>query len=205
MQVIEWAGFGLLPGVTEAELLQAAEAMQRQFLDAQGGCLSRDLVSLGPDRYADVVVWQSQDAARAAMAQAGQFPACAAYFRLLQVDQPPILGRSVFSHGGHRVPQGMEISLFRLRAGADPQALPAAAQRMARGLYQGEPGFQAHGILRSMEDPGLYADVLLASSAGRARQLCDAWGQGPFDPACLDYLDLIAPGSARLQFWERVA
>lgn len=47
MQVIEWAAFSLLPGVTENTLLQAASAMQHQFLDVQGGCLSRHLVQLG--------------------------------------------------------------------------------------------------------------------------------------------------------------
>lgn len=206
MQVIEWAAFSLLPGVTENTLLQAASAMQHQFLDVQGGCLSRHLVQLGQGRYADFVTWQSQEAARAALAQAGRSAACAAYFGLMRVEHPPLLGASVFSHGGeHGLPQGMEFSLFRLRPGADSHALAAAAHRMADGLYRNEPGFTAHGVMRSAHDPGLYADVVLADSAGRAHQLCSKWGQGPFDPACQDYLELIAPGSAQLQFWDRVA
>lgn len=205
MPIIEWAEFSLLPGVTKATLAQAASHMQQQFLEPQGGCLSRDLVALGQGRYADVVAWRSQEAARAALELAARSPACAAYFRLMRVEQAPVLARSVFSHGrGEPLPRGLEFSLFRLRMGADPQALAGAAQRMARGLYQGEPGFLAHGVMRCSEDPGLYADVVLADSAERARQLCGKWGPGPFDAACLDYLDLIAPESARLQFWDRV-
>ncbi|XJC73867.1 hypothetical protein ACHFCA_25180 [Delftia tsuruhatensis] len=124
----------------------------------------------------------------------------------MRVEHPPLLGASVFSHGGeHGLPQGMEFSLFRLRPGADSHALATAAHRMADGLYRNEPGFTAHGVMRSAHDPGLYADVVLADSAGRAHQLCSKWGQGPFDPACQDYLELIAPGSAQLQFWDRVA
>lgn len=208
---IEWAEFRLRPGVGEDQLLAAAQAMQQQFLDRQDGHLSRELVALGAGRYADLVRWQSRAAADAAVAQAAQCPACAAYFGLMQVERPPAMGRPVLGHGGAAAPvQGLEFSLFRLRPGASEQALASAARRMTDGLYRGEPGFMGHMVVRSADgpegaEPGLYADVLLADSAARARHLCGKWGQGPFHPACLDYLDLIDPESARLQFWDRVA
>lgn len=205
---IEWAEFRLRPGVHEDQLLAAAQAMQQQFLDRQPGHLSRELLALGQGRYADLVRWQSPEAATAAMAQAAQCPACAAYFQLMQVDRPPAMGQPLLRQEVRAAaPQGLEFSLFRLRPGASEQALAAAARRMADGLYRGEPGFVQHLVVRSDagQDAGLYADVVLADSAQRARHLCGKWGQGPFDPACRDYLELIAPESVRLQFWDRVA
>lgn len=205
---IEWAEFSLRPGIGEDQLLAAAQAMQQQFLQRQSGYLSRELVALGQGRYADLLHWQSREAADAALAQAARCPACAAYFGLMQVERPPAVGRPLLGRSGAAAPvQGMEFSLFRLRPGASEQALASAARRMADGLYRGEPGFLDHMVVRSADgaDTGLYADVVLADSARRARHLCGKWGQGPFDPACLEYLELIAPESVRLQFWDRVA
>lgn len=207
MQTIEWAEFGLRPDVSETALQAAADAMQQRFLNHQAGHLSRQLLSLGQGRYADLVAWQSRAAADAAMERAATCPACTAYFGLMRVEQTPRLGRTLFSHGpAAQRTGGLEFSLFRLRPGADEQALAVAARRMAEGLYRGDPGFVDHMVVRaSGQDTGLYADVVLADSAEGARRLCGRWGAPPFAPDCRDYLDLIAPESVQLQFWDRVA
>jgi len=41
--VIEWAPFRLREGVTESELLEASNAIQRNFLDGRPGFLRREL------------------------------------------------------------------------------------------------------------------------------------------------------------------
>lgn len=206
MHAIEWAEFSLRPGVTHAELVEAAAAMQQQFLDNQRGYVSRQLLAIGPDRYADLVTWRSRDAADAAIARAGEYSACRDYFALLRVDTQPVHGVPLFAHGtAAAAPPGMEFYLFRLRPGVDEAGLAKAANHMAAHLYAGEPGFQAHMVMRSADDPHLFADVILADSAERARALCGKWGQGPFHPACMEYLQLIEPESVQLQFWQRVA
>lgn len=206
MHAIEWAEFSLRPGVTPTELVAAAVAMQRQFLDNQRGYVSRQLLAIGPDRYADLVTWRTRDAADAAIARAAEYAACRNYFALLYVDKQPVHGIPLFAHGtAAAAPSGMEFSLFRLRPGVDETGLAKAAREMAAELYAGEPGFETHLIMRSADDPHLFADVILAESAERARALCGKWGEGPFHPACTEYLQLIEPESVRLQFWQQVA
>ena len=81
--VIEWAPFRLRAGVTEAQLLEASEAIQREFLSGQPGFLHRELAR-GPDGvWADVVHWADGAAAEAAMATAATSLACRAYFELI--------------------------------------------------------------------------------------------------------------------------
>lgn len=92
MHAIEWAEFSLRPSVTPTELVAAAVAMQRQFLDNQRGYVSRQLLAIGPDRYADLVTWRTRDAADAAIARAAEYAACRNYFALLYVDKQPVHG-----------------------------------------------------------------------------------------------------------------
>jgi hypothetical protein len=102
MQILEWAEFGLKPDATEPALLTAANTMQAQFLSQQTGYISRKLVHLSANRYADVVVWASHAHADAAMAQAGQNAACAAYFSLMQLDAQPTMGQTLLSFGAEQ-------------------------------------------------------------------------------------------------------
>ncbi len=97
---------------------------------------------------------------------------------------------------------GMEFSVFKLRQGISESALLAAVERMVEGLYAGEEGFLGHAILKGVDDT--YVDVLFASSAARASELCGKWGTGPFAEACLAYLEKIEEGSARLAFFQRI-
>ena len=79
-ETIEVAPFRLRDGVTEARLLEASEAIQRDFLARQPGFLRRDLARAADGRWADVVYWADEPSAHAAMARAGESAACRAYF-----------------------------------------------------------------------------------------------------------------------------
>ena len=82
--VIEWAPFRLADGVSEAALLDASEALQRDFLRHQPGFLGRELLR-GPDgQWADLVMWESRAAAEAILPAIGESAACHAYFALMQ-------------------------------------------------------------------------------------------------------------------------
>lgn len=207
MSFVEWAEFHIHPRVTEAQLVLAAQTMQTRFLSLQPGYRSRQLLALGPGHYADLVFWQDAETASKAMQAARTTPACRDYFGLLSVVRPIGLGTPVWEdrpvHAAHPGIGGLEFSLFTLVPGATEHSLAQAASQMARGLYDHEPGFIEHMVVRN--STGLYADVVLASDAERARDLCGKWGQGPFAPACQDYLALIEPASVRLEFWSRVA
>ncbi len=204
-EITEWAEFSLKEGVTPTQLVAACQAMQQDFLDRQAGYISRDLLSLGSGRYADLAVWASRASADEAMAAAQQSPACAAYFGLLQVDSHPKLGYALW-RSTRALPVGdfggMEFSLFRLREGAEESALIPAVRRMVDGLYQNEPGYLGHYVVG--DGAGLYADVMLTQTVAQARALCGKWGTGPFAQPCLPYLEKIDPESIDLKFWSRI-
>ncbi len=204
-EITKWAEFSLNKGVTPEQLLAACRAMQQDFLDRQAGYISRDLLSLGHGRYADLVVWASRKSADEAMAVAQYSPACATYFGLLQVDSHPKLGQTLW-RSRRALPVadfgGMEFSLFRLRAGVEESALMPAVRQMVVGLYQNEPGYLGHYVVG--DGTGLYADVLLTQTVAQARALCDKWGTGPFAQPCLQYLEKIDPESLDLKFWNRI-
>src|SRR5688572_25234478 len=82
-QIVEWAPFRLRAGVTEQMLLEAADALQRDFLQAQAGFRGRHLLR-GPDgAYVDLVWWATRADADAAMRQAANSSACSTYFTLM--------------------------------------------------------------------------------------------------------------------------
>jgi heme-degrading monooxygenase HmoA len=202
----EWAEFTLKPHANEAAMLEASAAMQREFLDQQPGFISRQLVKLADRHYADLVTWRSQEAVQEAMGSAKLFPACGAYFGLMQVDAEPRFGQPVAAFGAAQAWGGLEFSHFRLRAGVTEAALQSAAREMAQGLYEGRPGFVEHTILHNGQ--GGYVDLVLADSAARAEALCQSWSSGT-EPgghakACQRYLSLIEPDSVQMGFWDRV-
>lgn len=203
---IEWAEFALKPGVDEQQMRQASANVQTAFLDRQPGFVWRKTVRLSKGRYADLVMWQNQEAAHAAMSKAPASPTCAAYFSLMDVGAAPLMGTTLDEYGANPTWTGLEFSRFRLRAEADPTHLAPAATEMVQGLYAGTPGFVQHAVLQNGQ--GDYVDLLLADSQARAESLCRRWGSGPdpeaYAPACRSYLSLIDPASVQMGFWEKV-
>jgi hypothetical protein len=82
---------------------QASTEMQTAFLGQQPGFVWRQTVRLSEGHYADVVMWQSHEAAEAAMSRAGASPACAAYFSLMGVDAAPLVGTTIDRFGANVV------------------------------------------------------------------------------------------------------
>lgn len=206
MKVIESIHFRLASGITEKDLLKAASHIQGHFFELQHGFQSRQLVSYGSGRYAEQVFWLSRASADAARLASEKCQTCQEYRSLVHIDKAPEWAESILSFPQNSsTVQGMEFSRFRLRSDVDSSKLVAAANQMARDLYHGEPGFEAHMVMRHSEHRDQYADVIFADSAQRALSLCQKWGQGPFHPACSDYLNLIDPESVKLEFWDRLS
>jgi hypothetical protein len=82
--VVEWAPFRLAAGIEEATLLEASEALQRDFLQHQEGFMRRELLR-GADRgWVDLVFWKDERSAAAAVNAANSSPVCHAYFHLME-------------------------------------------------------------------------------------------------------------------------
>lgn len=82
--VIEWAPFRTRDGVSEAQLLEAADALQREFLVAQRGFVRRELLRASDGSWVDLVYWTDADAAHAIMDAIATSAACQRYFALMQ-------------------------------------------------------------------------------------------------------------------------
>lgn len=81
--VIELAPFAVKPGVTEAQVLEASEVLQRDFLAGQPGFVRRDLLRGDDGRWLDLVYWRDAASAEAVMAAAAASPVCHTYFGLM--------------------------------------------------------------------------------------------------------------------------
>jgi len=94
--VVEWAPFRLAPGVDEVALLEASEALQRDFLAQQPGFLRRELLR-GPDgQWADLVYWEDEAAATQVIKAVSASPVCHAYFQLMEGADIADAGAGVF-------------------------------------------------------------------------------------------------------------
>ena len=82
--IIEWAPFRLADGVTEAALLEASEALQREFLQHQPGFLRRELLRGTNDEWVDLVTWADRRSADAVLDAVRSSTVCQAYFRLMK-------------------------------------------------------------------------------------------------------------------------
>jgi hypothetical protein len=97
---IQLASVRLEEGVDEAQLLQASEAFQRDFVSKQNGIVRRILVKAKHGGYADLVFFESkQDAERVAEAEATSEP-FRALLQLFQAPDPnaPDMGVLSFEH-----------------------------------------------------------------------------------------------------------
>lgn len=84
--VIEVADIRLAAGRTEADLLNASDQFQREFLSAQPGFICRELVRKGDGAYADIVWWESMESAAAVMEKAAKSHACQGYFSVMEMN-----------------------------------------------------------------------------------------------------------------------
>jgi hypothetical protein len=100
MMYIQLVPAQLKEGVDEAQLLDASDAFQRNFVSNQKGIIRRILVRAKHGGYADIVFFESkEDADRVADAEASS-EHCAALFQLMQPPDPslPDMGVLSFEH-----------------------------------------------------------------------------------------------------------
>lgn len=81
--VLEWAQFKLSPGVTDAQVLEASDAVQREFLSTQKGFIRRELLNGKDGQWSDLIYWESQAAADLAAKNVEKSGACNAYFQCM--------------------------------------------------------------------------------------------------------------------------
>jgi hypothetical protein len=80
---IELAPFRLADGVTEAELLEASEALQRDFLAGQDGFVRRELLRGKDGSWCDLVYWRDAASAERIMSAVAGSAVCHRYFNLM--------------------------------------------------------------------------------------------------------------------------
>lgn len=90
--VIEWAPFTLKEGIDEAKLLEAADALQKDFLSKQEGFLKRELLKGEGDKWVDILHWSSKEAAEKAMEHVMGSTVCQQYFHCMSnATEAPLL------------------------------------------------------------------------------------------------------------------
>lgn len=86
-KIVEIATIKLLPGKTEQDLLRASEKFQRDFVSGLKGFISRELVHVKDNEYADIVRWESIEDAKAVLNQEMSSDACMEFFSLMEMDE----------------------------------------------------------------------------------------------------------------------
>ncbi len=84
--IVELATINLADGKTEADLIEASNTFQTEFLDHQPGFMRRELVRNSKGEYIDIVHWRSQKDVDAVMAIIESSPAVQAYFSVMKFD-----------------------------------------------------------------------------------------------------------------------
>src|SRR5215470_14261691 len=80
---LEFAAFTKASGLTDAELLSASEAFEREFVTRQPGYLGRILVKKNDTEWADIILWQSRAHADAVIQAALASESCAKWFQCM--------------------------------------------------------------------------------------------------------------------------
>jgi len=86
-KIVEMAIIKLLPGKTEQDLLRASEKFQENFVNGLKGFISRELVHVKGNEYADIVHWESMENAKAVLTQEMSSNACMEFFSLMEIDE----------------------------------------------------------------------------------------------------------------------
>lgn len=83
-KIVEWAPFEVKEGVSEKQLVSAAQAVESQFLRSQAGYISRSLLKGKDGKWVDIVQWETEADAQNAAKQAYESPICYSYFSLMK-------------------------------------------------------------------------------------------------------------------------
>jgi hypothetical protein len=84
-EAVEWAPFVKVEGITQAQLIQAAQHVQVDFIEKQKGFIRRELVKKNDSEYADIIHWRSKADVFVAAEEVKTCEACNAYFKLMEL------------------------------------------------------------------------------------------------------------------------
>jgi len=94
---VEWAPFVKASGVSDQELIKAADLVNKHFLSKQKGFMKRELVKKNEREYADIIHWQTKDNAITTDNAISNCVQCEAYFKLMDIEASSKAGAG-FSH-----------------------------------------------------------------------------------------------------------
>ncbi|MCU0635678.1 MAG: hypothetical protein MUE41_12455 [Gemmatimonadaceae bacterium] len=80
---LEWVPFRAADGVSDADLIAAADRLHHEFLAAEAGYVRRSLLRDAEGAFVDCVAWRSAADHAAAMERAMAHPAAQAFFACL--------------------------------------------------------------------------------------------------------------------------
>jgi len=94
---VEWAPFIKAKGITDQQLIVAADLVNFEFLAKQPGFIKRELIKKSEIEYADVIHWGTKKEAEAAGEKVFNCGECNAYFKLMDMEESANAGKG-FSH-----------------------------------------------------------------------------------------------------------
>lgn len=94
---VEWAPFIKNEGVTDKQLVDAADIVNSVFLVKQLGFIKRELIKKSDTEYADIIHWNTKIDAVAAGEKVFNCAECNEYFKLMNMDASANAGAG-FSH-----------------------------------------------------------------------------------------------------------
>lgn len=94
---VEWAPFIKNEGITDQQLVVAADNVNSVFLIKQPGFIKRELVKKSDAEYADIIHWNTKADAAAAGEKVFNCAECNEYFKLMNMEASANAGAG-FSH-----------------------------------------------------------------------------------------------------------
>lgn len=94
---VEWAPFIKVKGVTEQQLITAADRVNFEFLTKQPGFIKRELIKKSDTEFADIIHWNTKKEAIAAGEKVFNCNECKEYFELMDMEASANAGKG-FSH-----------------------------------------------------------------------------------------------------------
>ncbi len=94
---VEWAPFVKINGVSDQQLIAAADHVNLEFLTKQPGFIKRELIKKSDMEYADVIHWNTKKEAVAAGEKVFSCAECNEYFKLMDMEAGANAGKG-FSH-----------------------------------------------------------------------------------------------------------
>lgn len=86
--IVELAPFTLQDGVSEAMLLEASHAVQKEFVEKQPGFIKRELIRKSEKEYMDLAHWVGKEHAKKTAQRAFENPVCLKFFSLMKDVDP---------------------------------------------------------------------------------------------------------------------